>query len=175
MWQYNTKVWFHSQERHGQDRLRPQGLWMPQDRKKLRHPLLPLLSRPLCVLQPSLAKYDPFFRQKGAALTKSMTAAAEIAVTLQQLLQQQADATAAAGGDKQQQVDALLGAEARDRMYQLVQVCASVTAAACQVAARKRIPGLRCCPRRRRSLLRNTPFGATRLNFPFQSTLRAWT
>ena len=75
-------------------------------------------------LQPSLlsANYDPFFRQKGAALTKSMAAAADIAATLQQLLQQQQAAVAAAGGDKQQQLEAHLGAEAKDRMYQLFQV-----------------------------------------------------
>jgi hypothetical protein len=80
----------------------------------------------LFLLQPALASYDPFFRQKSAALTKSMAAAADIAVTLQQLLQQQKAATAAAaatGGGRQQQMEALLGLEAKERMYQLIQVC----------------------------------------------------
>lgn len=51
-----------------------------------------------------------------------MTAAADIAVTLQQLLAQQQAEAAAASGDRQAQVEALLGAEAKERLYQLFQV-----------------------------------------------------
>jgi hypothetical protein len=71
--------------------------------------------------QPTLSTYDPFFRQKGSALTKSMAAAADIAVALQGLLEQHAAAAAAVGSSSRMEVH--FGAEAKERMYQLFQVC----------------------------------------------------
>lgn len=76
------------------------------------------------VLQPSLVQigYDPFFRQKAGALTKSMAAAADIAAAAASLLQQQQAAVAAAGCGGQQQLAAHFSEEAKGRLYELLQV-----------------------------------------------------
>jgi hypothetical protein len=76
------------------------------------------------LLQPLLvgSKYDPFFRQKCTALAKSMDAAGDIAAALQQLLQQQQNAVAAAGCGSTPQMTAHFSEDAKSRFYQLLQV-----------------------------------------------------
>jgi hypothetical protein len=78
----------------------------------------------LSTLQPLLvgSQYDPFFRQKCTALSKSMDAAGDIATAVQQLLQQQQDAVAAAGCGNTPQMAAHFSEDAKARFYQLLQV-----------------------------------------------------
>ncbi|KAF6264621.1 hypothetical protein COO60DRAFT_1698204 [Scenedesmus sp. NREL 46B-D3] len=73
--------------------------------------------------QPLLAgsQYDPFFRQKCTALSKSMAAAGDIAAALQLLLQEQQDAIAAAGCGGAPQMAAHFSEETKGRFYQLLQ------------------------------------------------------
>lgn len=76
------------------------------------------------MLQPLLvsSSYDPFFRQKSAALDKSLQAAADMAVSLNSLLKEQQDEVASAGCGVVPQLGAHFSDGAKERMNQLMQV-----------------------------------------------------